>query len=485
MTSLPFPIDGDDNYLSESDSSRDLSYASQSNDNDDNSSSESETESTQTGLLSPPPSTPTAGDAPLRLRLPSPSPSLASSITSMGTSPSILINRSRPRSRGNSFHRPNSNTRTRTPTSNRTLDNPVLGAVNRSTIHAIDNPAIEPTRPSSSSRRHRPQQTASSASLVLGAGLAIGTILPSSTLQSMSNAPSTIHERRSHQEGKSTKQGPGHRKVRRWNNDNFVGISSEVPAHIATIYAEADMNKARYTMPNYPLKYRSVFDTMLRNSEGGAKTTGDKGEMAVDWSNVRDRFVNGEVVSNPTPVLTEAARERLRKREVERYKSGEAMMEKVQRRLFNVVQQACETSNFTQSITDEFESSLVMYLSSPEDEARSKDAKDVDTHVLEEILVQKPFVTRKADNQFTLRFLFSDAQKKGAFNRLLLHALCQFHGLTISSSTTSKGYKMITITGVCKGSQFRFLDYCLLEEDLVKIEGPKSLVNSMAILQVN
>jgi hypothetical protein len=318
----------------------------------------------------------------------------------------------------------------------------------------------------------------------LGAGLAIGTILPSSNAQSRSYAPSTIHERKSHQEGKSIKQGPGQRKVRRWNNDNFVGITSEVPAHIATLYAEADMTKARYIMPNYPLKYRSVFDTMLRKSQGGDDRTGETGDATVDWSNVRDRFVNGEVVSDSTPVLTEAARERMRKREVELYKSGEAMMDKVQGRLFNVVQQACETSDFTQSIMNSFESFLVMHLSVQHDEARLKDAEDASTRVLEKILVQKPFVTRKADNQFTLRFLFSDAQKKGAFNRLLLHALCQFHGLNIASSTTSKGYKMITVTGICKGSQFRFLDHCLLEQDPAAIGGTTSLMNSMAALQV-
>ena len=350
------------------------------------------------------------------------------------------------------------------------------------------------SRTSSSERRRRDASQVQP--VALGAGLAVGTILPTSTTLRSKAPPSTIHERKSHLEEKSNKQGPGQRKVRRWNNDNFVGISSEVPSHIATLYAEADMIKGRYVMPNYPLEYRSVFDDMVRNGgegEGGETKTGDGrkgvGSGVVDWTKVRERFVSGDVVvQSSEPMVSEAAMERRRIRERELFKSGQSMMEQVQGRLFRVVQQACDTSPWNQSVLNAFEEFLVIHMGDGSAEERGTSPRssiggDSSTQILKELLVQTPFVTRKAGNQITVRFVFDDAEKKGAFHRLLLHAVCQFHGLTIASSTTAKGHKMMTVTGTCKGCQFKFLEFCLVEETL-EVANSESFLNSMATLKV-
>ena len=58
-----------------------------------------------------------------------------------------------------------------------------------------------------------------------------------------------------------------------------------------------------------------------------------------------------------------------------------------------------------------------------------------------------------------IRLLFSEGESKKAFNRLLLHAVCQFHGLDTESNTTAKGYRMLIVTGLCKGCHLKFLDY--------------------------
>mmetsp|Transcript_7810 Transcript_7810/g.16934 ORF Transcript_7810/g.16934 Transcript_7810/m.16934 type:complete len:618 (-) Transcript_7810:120-1973(-) len=90
--------------------------------------------------------------------------------------------------------------------------------------------------------------------------------------------------------GPSLKQRPSHRKLRRWNNDRFVGTSSE-RAHVLLQEGGggddddvdvANLNWKEHYMPHYPLEYRSEF----------AKLSTDESESG---RNVRDRFVRGEV----------------------------------------------------------------------------------------------------------------------------------------------------------------------------------------------
>jgi len=40
-----------------------------------------------------------------------------------------------------------------------------------------------------------------------------------------------------------------------------------------------------------------------------------------------------------------------------------------------------------------------------------------------------------------------------------------FHGLDTSSTTTSRGERLVSVTGVCRGCQFRFLDFLDLVDD--------------------
>jgi hypothetical protein len=112
----------------------------------------------------------------------------------------------------------------------------------------------------------------------LGAGLAIGTILhPESTASHLNpNHHSFRLTALREEKNKSDKQNPGQRKQRRWDNDKFVGIASEISQcnstkgpekgtrgmKIANLYAQAEMEKAKYMLPNYPNNYRTIFGTL-------------------------------------------------------------------------------------------------------------------------------------------------------------------------------------------------------------------------------
>ena len=83
------------------------------------------------------------------------------------------------------------------------------------------------------------------------AGFAVGTTLTTSPNR-------TIHgeERRHATSLKSRKQGPSHRKVRRWNNDHFVGLASEIAKSRHGHIAAEVLMRAHEDAP----LYRSLYD---------------------------------------------------------------------------------------------------------------------------------------------------------------------------------------------------------------------------------
>jgi hypothetical protein len=507
-------------------------------------------------LLSPPPSTPISGsgDTPLRHRARSSSfntngnPSLSINVNSPVLLRPLSASRqgSNARSRTNSIvsisldatnagngngngngtpvnsgsyhdiaNRPRSNPRNRTPMRNST---PVLGPVNRATIandelilnnNDLDRPASNP-RSGSNSRRdnhttspstRNPQSQPPTRIVGLGANLAVGTYLRSTTL-------SALHEHKRERERErepgyknpnlqlSNKQGPGHRKVRRWNNDKFIGIASDISQanpqrgmQIANIYAEAEMDKGRFADPIAPRDNRTIFSTLVSAGNGSGSASGNgSGHEDEDDDNdniactnldrkrleeIRDRFVDGEVGRNNG--ITKGAQERMKKRQEELFQDGNRMMRvNVNVRLMNVVVRACKSSGFTRNVVDAFERLLVTNMSGSggggcdqmTSHTHDSDEIETDVDIWTQIMVQKPFITRKTsmglDNTGSgviARMLFHEDESKGAFNRLLLHAVCQFHGLETCSTTTSKGYRMLTVTGICKGSHLKFLEF--------------------------
>jgi hypothetical protein len=404
-------------------------------------------------------------------------------------------------------NRPRSTPRNRTPRRNST---PVLGPVNRSSIaneerNSSNERSSRSTTPNTSAAYIRPQRIVG-----LGANLAVGTVLRTGSLSALHERPGRTASSMA-QQPRSAKQGPGHRKVRRWNNDKFIGIASDISnslssknpqkgMRIANIYAEAEMEKSKYTMPNAPRGNRTIFGTLVSaNRKFGGDDFSDEsddGGYASDCikvkldparvAQIRERFVDGEVGEDNTFVMSNSAKERMRKREEELYKDGHRMTKKVNQRLLKVVIRACKGSGFTRNVVDAFEK-LLLSLPNNGSSASTSTSSKPETDIWNKVLVQKPLITRKSNpgtsgSSVTIRMLFSENESKGAFNRLLLHAVCQFHDLDTSSSTTSKGHRMMTVTGICKGGDFRFLEYVPFDGIVSSDTGTKESVSIDDIL---
>jgi len=387
---------------------------------------------------------------------------------------------------------------------------PVLGPVNRSTIandelilnnNDLDRPA---SNPRSGSNSRRDNQTVSPSThnsqpstrvVGLGANLEVGTVLRSSTL-------SALHEHKSGHKINhlqlSSKQGPGHRKVRRWNNDKFIGIASDIShanpqrgMQIANIYAEAEMDKGRFEVPNAPRDNRTIFSSLVSAQNGDGDDISCANLDRKRLEEIRDRFVDGEVGRSNS--ITKGAKERMKKRQEELFQDGDRMMRvNVNERLMNVVVRACKSSGFTRNVVDAFERLLVSNMSGGGDEmaCHDSDESELDNDIWNQIMVQKPFITRKTNMDMGLgnsrsgviaRMLFREDESKGAFNRLLLHAVCQFHGLDTCSSTTSKGYRMLTVTGICKGSNLKFLDFVPFDVSSDSPGPPEGKANNVSV----
>jgi len=90
---------------------------------------------------------------------------------------------------------------------------------------------------------------------------------------------------------RSNKQHPSHRKIRRWDNDNFIGTHPIAEGTHLQLHesggggcGSSSSNWKEYYMPNYPTLYRSSFAKLIHD-------TSDCGKV------VRDRFLKGEIAS--------------------------------------------------------------------------------------------------------------------------------------------------------------------------------------------
>jgi len=179
--------------------------------------------------------------------------------------------------------------------------------------------------------------------LTLGAGRAVGTVFREEDLALLRQQKTKSQRTAATKHGSlSDKQGPSHRKLRRWNNDKLVGIASEISranptargTKIANIYTEADLDRNRYVMPHDPPENRSHFTTLLGTGDG-------EGHDSEHIDAVRRRFLRGDTDPNREE-MTDGARDRLRRKEEDILNDGSRMVRvKVPERLSNVVRRAC------------------------------------------------------------------------------------------------------------------------------------------------
>ena len=465
--------------------------------------------------------------------------------------------------------RPRSNPRTRTPLRN---PSPLLGNATRATIHDDeddDNATPEANvvtgsdlgshgvTSGGSTATNTAQRVATT--IRLNAGLPIGT-LPSAT-SSIGRYASDNNNTSSHRAGavaaaaqRSSKQArPSHRKIRRWNNDNMVGIVSDIisAAHAysksnndrssrsrakslraADAFARGEAERMEFVMPNYPLSYRSAFDELTRvhtidaydavDSHGdGSSTTGGNDEEReerrrqsseqlaaqaarrrnIDLLVVRERFVSGEIGRDEVLVPNTVKKSANNNSNIVDVPSAEELFNRMEPRIRNVVKRAVISSPFAVSVMSAYEDVLV-----------NRMMASTESNTVLEVILVRPVVMKEEESSKSKRdkkksksnssrnederkedsnkgggskvgrivfhFHFDAEGTNAGFHRLLLHAVCQYHGMHASSTTVVNGKcddggdggapnkeRVLTVTGTCKGRQHSIVKQAMKEEE--------------------
>jgi hypothetical protein len=179
---------------------------------------------------------------------------------------------------------------------------------------------------------------------------------------------------------------------------------------------------------------------------------------------VRSRFVRGEVGAAPRD--SDRIRNS-RSKEVQLqtiFSNGTLMLDRLPERLRGIAVRAVSTSEWAAQAVTTLEDFLVGLSTEEKDEPDAIQKYNV---LWNAILVQPPRVTwRHAEssssgNNAICQFLFdlNRNPKQAAFHRLLLHAVCHFHGLSATSDTVARlEARALTVTGTCRGSHIRLVD---------------------------
>jgi hypothetical protein len=250
---------------------------------------------------------------------------------------------------------------------------------------------------------------------------------------------------------KSSKQGRSHRTVRRWNNDHFGSLAAEIKSssHRAAEALLSSQQDAHL--------YRDVYDPNETKSKSMERFMTD-----VKLRNIREQFFEGEFAS-VTPVVP------LRPHRSNPTTAAD-QMNRIDNRLRNVAVRACRNSGPAATVVDRFETFVIAtFLGSAHT-----------TRLLEEswwhdLLLQVPTVRRKPENTpasfMVLQFYFDPYSSTGGFHRLLLHAICQFHGLSAISNMVdvgdSKQARALIVSGRLTDAPHRMLQH-LIREDTIK-----------------
>ena len=351
-------------------------------------------------------------------------------------------------------------------------------------------------RPRSNPRTRTPRRNPSplGPSLIrLGAGGGVGSAMRPSVGSALNSSGHRSSRRPAAlATARSSKQGPSRRKVRRWDNDSFAGIASEIRSgRAADAFREGVDAAARgggtgpHAMPNHPLEYRSVFAALCRAgspleeeddervSDGGGSSAGEGGagggkarerrrRDAARLVVARDRFLRGEAAGDvPAEV---------------RAKGGGAAdllpdwrFDQIEPRLQAVVLRALRTSPLAAAIVDAFEDVAVHRRMVPPS-VRGDPTNDL----WSEVLVRPPVVKGCGGGRgvhvshFHFEGRRSSGEGKGrtkggggmgdraGFHRLLLHAVCQFHGLSAASGSRDGGrVRVVTVSGSAEGGRGR------------------------------
>mmetsp|Transcript_6608 Transcript_6608/g.10080 ORF Transcript_6608/g.10080 Transcript_6608/m.10080 type:complete len:623 (-) Transcript_6608:1455-3323(-) len=319
-------------------------------------------------------------------------------------------------------------------------------------------------------------------------------VAPTSTLRRR-NTRTTEPNTTQHQQQRtlSTKQNPSHRKIRRWKNDAFIGTPSE---HVHTMLMtkggeEEGWNEFPY-MPNHPLEYNSEFSKLsVDRTRGGEKVRERfvRGEVASADSAVKKKNGSGGVEEGEEVLMQRRIVTKCRQLGIppkvimDENKWGEVLYDKLGMRIQSILSRSCSSADTNASrIVATFESYLVSLALHSKVTGNDDDIEmgfpplqpQAVYDVFQDILASPPrIVMRNKESSSsnnnnnnkqrigkavaaagkevsdmnkcgvlipTTHFYFptegqdGSSRRSSAFHRILLYAVCQFHGLETSSS---------------------------------------------------
>jgi hypothetical protein len=149
---------------------------------------------------------------------------------------------------------------------------------------------------------------------------------------------------------------------------------------------------------------------------------------------------------------------------------------RIDNRLRRIVVKACENSYAASKVVNTLEEYLIRVHAGKTDKRTREEWLEF---LLEPPTVTTPRRTKhnhddavndesKKSTSLVTRFLFDADSPTGGFHRLLLHGLCQFHGLSAASSTMTvvvqgndevKKARVLTATGTFYGSDVHLVDF--------------------------
>ena len=267
---------------------------------------------------------------------------------------------------------------------------------------------------------------------------------------------------------KSRKQGPSHRKVRRWNNDNFVNLAAELQKNGPKNHTAA---QALLKGAEEAYSHKSLLENDASERESKAMNHMLKNDR------LRDQFfqegLQAKLVTKPSsnsarlPDTSSSA--------------PKDLLNRIEGRLRRVIIKACQNSMPATQVVDRLETFLVDCFQQQDNNTDSDNL--IDAGCLNEdwsdLLLESPEVTRHSSDDYNISvtFLFDSNSSTGGFHRLLLHGLCQFHGLAACSSTrqvtvgdSAKSARVLTAQGNLLSPNIKLVN-CVMEEHLKSLDG--------------
>jgi hypothetical protein len=165
-----------------------------------------------------------------------------------------------------------------------------------------------------------------------------------------------------------------------------------------------------------------------------------------EMKSAREQFFEGH---GPMPIVHNDRR-KLKKVSL----TGDDMLNRIDQRLRRLVVRACHNSYAAAKVVNLFETLIVNLFTNEKKSILIADGWWKD------LLLECPTVTHQKDSDRCLvQFFFHPTLPTGGFHRLLLHAVCQFHGLNVVSrternyeyvwenQTTTTGARSLTASG--------------------------------------